>query len=387
MKVAINAVSAKRGGAVTYMQNMLPVLRARLGAPDRTQVVVWRTDTQTGDEAWPQGIEYRRDSAGNGARAAVGGIVGRLWFDQVELPRVLRSEGFDTLFSSANFGPLRTSARHVILVRNPIYFDPVFMSRVDDVKVRAYHTMQRLLTLQCIERADVVLFPTRAMMDLVAAHTKGPRASWRVAPYGTRHDLFAGSPERRAASDVVELLNVSLYCDQKDFGTLLGAVELLQSASRRFRLKLTAGFHQDWLAESPYFPHFGEEREIYRRLSARGLASDTDWRKYGSLPALYRSADIFVFPSYTESFGHPLVEAMAAGLPVVAADTACNREICGDAAVYFPAFNARACAEAIERVSREPELAARLRERGLSRAQEFTWDRHVDVLFPAVLPD
>src|SRR5580700_5912645 len=100
MKIAINAVSAKRGGAVTYMQNMLPVLRERLGAPERTKLVVWRTETQTGDDTWPQGIEYRCDRPGTGIRDAVGGVTRRLWFDQVQLPRLLRSEGFDTLFSS-----------------------------------------------------------------------------------------------------------------------------------------------------------------------------------------------------------------------------------------------------------------------------------------------
>lgn len=382
MKIAINALSAKRGGAVTYMQNMLPVLRQRLGPPDRSRVVVWRTDTQTGG-AWPQGFEYRGEGGAGGATVAVGGVVGRLWFDQVELPRLLRSERFDALFSSANFGPLRTSARHVLLVRNPVYFDPIFMSRMRDVKIRAYYTLQRMLTLRCIDGADVVLFPTRAMMDLVAAYTGGARSSWRVAPYGTRHDLFAESRDK-PMGDHVELLNVSLYCDQKDFGTLFGAMQLLEKGSKSYRLQLTAGFHQDWLGNSAYFPRFMEERAIYQRLNARGVAVDTDWRHYGSLPALYRSADVFVFPSYTESFGHPLVEAMAAGLPIVTADTSCNREICEDSAVYFPAFDARACADAIERVSADDRLRGELRRKGLARSHDFTWDRHVDALFAAI---
>ena len=51
--------------------------------------------------------------------------------------------------------------------------------------------------------------------------------------------------------------------------------------------------------------------------------------KYANLPQLYRDHDVFVFPSVSETFGHPMAEAMSTGLPVVASDTPVNLEICG----------------------------------------------------------
>jgi glycosyltransferase involved in cell wall biosynthesis len=389
MKVAINAVSAKRGGAVTYLQNVLPCLRRQIVGSRTPELVVWRSETPTGEVAWPDGVEYRSDAAATGGAGAKGNTLSRLYFDQVRLPRVLRAEGFDALFSSANFGPLRIERHHVLLVRNAAYFDPVFLGRLDSARARAHYTLQRWLTLRCIEAADVVLFPSQAMLDLVAMHTGGPAQNWRVVHYGTRHDLFrpdapAPSPP---AKKPVQLLNVSLYCDQKNLGTLLRAMRRLEGESPGgYRLTLTAGFAQDWLENDPYFPRFVEERDLYRRLHSTQVATDTDWSRYGSLPALYRASDVFVFPSYTESFGHPLLEAMAAGLPVVAADVPSSRELCGDAAVYFAPFDVRACADAIRRVGEDVELTGELRRRGAGRVAQFTWERHAAELARALVP-
>lgn len=386
MKIAINAVSAKRGGSVTYLQNMLPVLREKLDGAGKDRVVVWRPEGQTADARWPDGIEYRQDAVATGGVGAVGSTLGRLWFDQVSLPLTLRSEGFDILFSSANFGPLRVGSHHVLLVRNAAYFDSVYLGRVRSPRVLAYYTLQRLLTLRCIETADAILFPTVAMRDLVARHTGSVGSNWSVAHYGTRHDLFrpsGGQPP--TLHKRVELLNVSLYCDQKNLGTLMGAVEQLHAEMpERFRLTLTAGFGQEWMTNDPYFPRFVEERKVYQRLHGQGVVRDADWSRYGSLPALYHSSDIFVFPSYTESFGHPLVEAMAAGLPIVAADVPSSRELCGDAAVYFPPFDVRACAESLRQVADNPALAGELRAKATARATEFTWERHVSELMRAM---
>lgn len=382
MKIAVNAISAKMGGALTYLQNALPELRDRLGAHSR--LLVWRPAANGEQDGWPDGIEYRENQrATGGGPASQPSAFRRLWFDQIEVPRALRAESFDALFSSANFGPIVPTCRHVLLVRNAAYFDETFLARMKTRRVRMYYAAQRLLTIASIRRADVVLFPSRSMMDLVAASIGGMPKNWVVAPYGARHDLFRRSmPESGLhRKSNVDLLNVSLYCDQKNLGTLMRAVEILSaSAARKVRLKLTAGFRRPWNDIDGFLPNLVTEREQFFRLEAGGLAADVDWKQYGSLPALYHSADIFVFPSYSESFGHPLVEAMASGLPVVAADVPINREMCGDAAIYFSPFDPDACAAAVERVITDPVLADELRAAGLARATEFNWSRHVDAL-------
>jgi glycosyltransferase involved in cell wall biosynthesis len=386
MQIAINAVSAKRGGAVTYLRNVLPELRRQLGGSGNHHIVVWRGAASTAGEPWPEGVEYREDTAATGGEGAKGGSLRRLWFDQVTLPSRLRTDGVDALFSSANFAPLRSVCRQVLLVRNPIYFDHTFMSRVKAPKVRAYYRFQRWLTLRSMAASDVVLFPTQGMLDMVMTHMRSARPNCYVAHYGTRHDLFHPAREReRDDKKPVRLLHVSFYSDQKNLGTLLKALSFLdEQEAGRYRLRLNAGFEQEWLGRSPYFPHFRAEQALYTELKARGVAEDGDWQAYGTLPDVYRDADLFVFPSYTESFGHPLVEAMASGLPIVAADAPVNRELCGDGAVYFPPFDVMACAEAIRQVSADAALRKQLSARAQERAPEFSWDRHVSILLRAL---
>ena len=103
-------------------------------------------------------------------------------------------------------------------------------------------------------------------------------------------------------------------------------------------------------------------------------------RELGRLPqpelnALYASATLFAFPSLHEGFGLPVLEAMAAGCPVVASDIPAVREVAGDAAVLVPPADTGAWAEALSRVLESPSLQADLAGAGRRRAALFSWSK------------
>ena len=100
------------------------------------------------------------------------------------------------------------------------------------------------------------------------------------------------------------------------------------------------------------------------------------------LSRLLRTASVLVSTSCYEGFGLPLLEALAAGTPVVATSTPFTREVCGEAARLVQP-DVEALAEAIQDVVRDSTIALRLRELGLSRAENFSWDRVVDGVFSA----
>jgi glycosyltransferase involved in cell wall biosynthesis len=88
------------------------------------------------------------------------------------------------------------------------------------------------------------------------------------------------------------------------------------------------------------------------------------------LPALYRGATVFAYPSFFEGFGIPVLEAMASGTPVVASSHASLDEACGDVAVRAEPGSAEALAAGIERAIIERDT---LVPRGLEHARRFTW--------------
>lgn len=93
------------------------------------------------------------------------------------------------------------------------------------------------------------------------------------------------------------------------------------------------------------------------------------------LSALYSMADAFVFPSWIEGFGMPLVEAMACGAPVIASDRGAIPEVVGDAGLIMDAEDNEKLVEYLMRLFQHPEERESLRQRGFKRAELFTWQR------------
>jgi glycosyltransferase involved in cell wall biosynthesis len=94
----------------------------------------------------------------------------------------------------------------------------------------------------------------------------------------------------------------------------------------------------------------------------------------GLLPALYGGAEALLLPSVHEGFGLPALEAFACGCPVVAARAAALPEAVGEAGLLVEPKHAEAWVEAVHRLDRDVALRATLVERGLARAQEFSWE-------------
>lgn len=126
------------------------------------------------------------------------------------------------------------------------------------------------------------------------------------------------------------------------------------------------------LEEDKHYPAF--QRQIARlglekRVRLLGFVAEDD------LPALFSAAAAFVFPSLYEGFGLPPLEAMACGAPVIAARAAAVPEVVGSAGLLVPPGDANELAQAMTRILDEPELGRDLKEKGLKRAAEFSWQR------------
>jgi glycosyltransferase involved in cell wall biosynthesis len=123
-------------------------------------------------------------------------------------------------------------------------------------------------------------------------------------------------------------------------------------------------------------PHFGYQ-EIFAQRQALDLSEDVAILENISdaeLPAFYRHAKAFIFSSWAEGFGMPVLEAMASGIPVICSKTTALTEICGDAALLVPPENVQRFSDAIHELDLDPDKREVLARRGLSRAKEFGWE-------------
>jgi glycosyltransferase involved in cell wall biosynthesis len=117
---------------------------------------------------------------------------------------------------------------------------------------------------------------------------------------------------------------------------------------------------------------------IFQTVAALGLAGDVVFPGYvpaAELPDWYRAATVFVYPSLFEGFGLPVLEAMACGTPVVCSSRSSLPEVAGSAALMVDPDDSTQTAAAIVRVLEDAQLAAKLHEKGMRQAAQFTWTR------------
>ncbi len=106
-----------------------------------------------------------------------------------------------------------------------------------------------------------------------------------------------------------------------------------------------------------------------------GLIQGLGWLPEADLVAAYRAATVLVMPTLYEGFGFPVLEAMACGTPVICSNAASIPEVAGDAGILVDPLSEQEMTDAITSVLDDASLRNSLRERGLRRAQQFTWQR------------
>jgi glycosyltransferase involved in cell wall biosynthesis len=375
----INAGSASAGSGLTYVRNIAMELLRRDDV--RATMLLSRQGEDVVSAQFKSVsarlrlVQYRWQ----------GSAAWRYWREQLGLAAMIRSCGADVLLSTGNVALRNSPVPQILLSGNSLYTTPDFFQ---DLRARRNYSLlimescKSMLARRSVHWADCTVAPSMAFAqelraqagrDVVAVYHGFDAEAFFASRYIPQElDL-----QLKAAEGCVRLLFVSHYNYYRNFETLLRALPLIRRelAPRPVRLFLTCQLRSEL---NPGSYRANSAADLIKELGIGEEVVQLGTVPYESLHHLYRACDLYVTPAYAESFAHPLVEAMASGLPIVASDLPVHREICRNAAIYAPKFSPAKFAEQILYAVKFPEGRHQLAEAGQRRSRDFSWRAHFD---------
>jgi glycosyltransferase involved in cell wall biosynthesis len=297
----------------------------------------------------------------------------RLMWEQTVLPWYLHRWQADVLLAPFDIAPLFAPCPIVLAVRNPMP-TAALQTGMSATKPSMGALIHHTLSSRSCRRARIVFYPTAFAAQFLGDAMNVPLEKRRVVFHGT-DTLFWADTNGSAHLDVLGIrakryvLFVSRLYPQKNPSVLLKAYQMWRREHGDMTWRVVfVGSHTTAEAKKRI-------KDQAQELGIGGEAMFLENVEPAVLRTLYEYSSVFVLPTVMETFGQPFVEAMAAGAPVIAADTAFARELCQDAARYFSPLDVTALAEALQRVLSDPPLSDAMKRLGLARSRSFSWER------------
>ncbi|MCB0358010.1 MAG: glycosyltransferase family 4 protein [Bdellovibrionales bacterium] len=299
------------------------------------------------------------------------------------LPRRVDRFGFDLFHYFAHVdAPARGRTRTVVTVLDliPLKFADLYRANKPDWRFR----FARFLELKAIQRAVGIIAISEATKRDIVELLGVPAERIAVTPLAAG-STFPPRPLEEAAyqdvrvqtrgalslsSEVPVLLYVGGVDARKNIPFLLrvlAELRTLRAARGGVELLLAGNYSGD-----DQLPNI---ESLIERLGLDSIVHRVGYLDEQALRAAYHTADLFVFPSLYEGFGLPVLEAMACGVPVVAANNSSIPEVAGDAALLLPDGDVAAWVEGINGLLEDRERQIVLSGKGVARAKLFSWER------------
>jgi glycosyltransferase involved in cell wall biosynthesis len=288
-----------------------------------------------------------------------------LW-DQVSLPRELRRNGVDVLFNPKYSLPLSGSYPAAWVCHGLDWYVMPWASKFVD-RLSHRHLVPRyaarsaaIVAVSEVTREHLMEF-LRVSPDRVATVYTGVGEEFRTQ---LNSDALAAVRARYELPERYVMYAGAVY-PPKNFRRL---VQAYARVGPELGVSLViAGGTNRFLS--------GDELREPERLKLGDWVKWAGWIDSNTLVAFYQMAEALLLPSLFESFGMPILEAMASGCPVVTSNCYGSKEISGGAALLVDPLSVDSIAEGIRRAVTQPQVRQELIDKGHERAQLFTWQR------------
>ncbi len=358
MRVAIDVRKLHDFGVGTYVRNLVGEL-ARLDHDTEYVLLCRRDDLSLGSQL---GDNFRTVANSSG-HYSIG--------EQLSIP-INVGRAAPSLFHTPHYVlPALTPCRSIVTIHDCIHlvFPQYLSNRFAHASARALfwtavHRASRILTVSEASKQDILRFfqipdeKVTVIYNAIAEHFFEAPPSDQIAMVRERYQL--------GGRFVMYAGNVKPH---KNLDRLIEAFALLRQDTKDDDLRL--------LISGSEISRYATLRRAVHRYNLHRHVRFLGYQSEKTLGALYRLADVFVFPSLYEGFGLPPLEAMASGTPVVVSNVSSLPEVVGDAGVLVNPYDAESIADGIRRVLDDGALSQDLSTRGLARARSFSWPTSV----------
>ena len=269
------------------------------------------------------------------------------------------------IFHSQYISPLFSFAKDIVTIHDILYeTHPQFFSSLFVLRSRVFIRISAQRSKKILTDS---LFSKSQLVDIY----KIPEQKIEVIPGGADTGRF-NEEKKEEAREYIEnrfgirdfILNVGRLEPRKNQLLLVKTYDHLVK-TKKIEEKLVIVGPRDFHYEPIY--RYVQNNNLRGRVFILNFIGDEE------LSAFFKAATIFVYPSFAEGFGLPVLEAMACGIPVVASDSTSIPEIAGDSCLLINPYDKDALIQAMAGLLDSPALREDLSARGVKRASQFSW--------------
>jgi len=292
-------------------------------------------------------------------------------WEQITLPKVIKQEKIDFLHATCNTAPINCPVPLMLTVHDIIYLENL------DFKGSAYQNFgniyRRFVVPRAAEKSRIIITVSEYEKKVITDRLNIPGEKVKVIYNGVNKKFF-----HRNSKDEINNFKKK-YQLPEEFFLFLGN----RAPKKNTRNVILAFLDYCKRTRDPipmvildYQKIFLEEL-LYRldKHSAIRFFVFPGYIPGDEMPLMYQAASVFLYPSLRESFGMPIIEAMACGTPVITSNTSSMPEVAGDAAMLVDPYSSFSIADAMEKLRMDPALMTELKEKGFERAKQFSWEK------------
>lgn len=357
IKIAINALSVTIGGGVTFFQNIVANLPAQdknnqyylFAAEDNFDAIFTIIDIPSNVIV----IKIRRHN-----------LFLRLIQEQILIPYLVWKNEINILICSANIASFFAPCKKMLWILN-IY--PYFNLNIEGESLfeKLRFKSLKLLSSLSMKFSELSVFISDFSRESTLKTVKIHPDKAITIYLGASTDAFQVKETDDLSRDFDYILSVSSISKRKNYEILMEAYnELNPSVRGRYKIILVGDVTD---ALKSHLLGFIKNQALRERIIFKGEISLEE------LCLTYKKASLFVLPSLVEAFGLPVIEAMAAGVPVLIANATSLPEIAGKAGLRFDPYDPIDLARKIEKVLLDNNLSSEMSQHGIEHARSFTW--------------